>query len=146
MMKNIKMLALAILAVLSLVLLAGCGASSNTPAPAPAAQQKTASSMPNEDPKPIAQDLERKLQDTAAKAKEGKWADAKLIAAEAVKTHDRLTVHITDVKTKETLSKSVKEVNEAVSVSPDQKNAEAKINAALNNLKQVNVQLQGHNH
>lgn len=144
-MKNVKLLSLALIAILSLVLLAGCG-SSNTQAPATtAAQQKAASSMPNEDPKPIAQDLERKLQDTAAKVKEGKWSDAKIIAAEAIKTNDRLVVHITDTKMKDALSKSVKEVSEAVSASPaDQKNAETKIAAALSNLKQTNVQLQGH--
>lgn len=145
-MKKVKIITLTLVALLTLVLIAGCG-SSNSPAPAPAAPQKASNSMPNEDPKPIAQDLERKLQDTAAKAKEGKWADAKIIAAEAIKANDRLVVHITDTQMKDALIKSVKEANEAVSASPaDQKNAEAKINTALNNLKQANGQLQGHSH
>lgn len=143
-MKKVKMFLLALIAILTLALLAGCGSSNNS-APAPAAPQKASNSMPNEDPKPIAQDLERKLQDTAAKVKEGKWADSKIIAAEAVKTSDRLVLHITDTRMKDALSKSVKEVNDAVSASPtDQKNAEAKINSALNNLKQANSQIQSH--
>ena len=146
-MKNVKLLSLALIAILSLVLQAGCGSASTQAPAAPAAQQKAAGSMPNEDPKPIAQDLERKLQDTAAKVKEGKWSEAKIIVAEAIKTNDRLVVHITDTKLKDALSKSVKEVSEAVSASPaDRKSTEAKIDAALNNLKQANVQLQSHSH
>jgi hypothetical protein len=96
---------------------------------------------------PIAQDLERKLKDTGTMVKEAKWAEAKIIAAEALKTSDRLNVHVTEARIKDSLKKSVNDVNEAVKASPaDQKSAEAKIAAALETLKQATVQLQGHQH
>lgn len=145
-MRNKKLILVALIVLLVMFLAAGCGSSSNqSAAPAPAAPAKSA--MPNEDPKPIAQDLERKLKDTGLKVQEGKWGEAKIIAAEMIKTNDRLIVHITDAKMKELLQKSVKEASDAVNISPaNQKNAESKILVALEALKQANAQLQNHTH
>jgi hypothetical protein len=148
-MRNKKLILLSLVAMLVLAVATGCGSSDKqaSKSATPAATAKSASSMPNEDPQPIAQDLERKLKDTASMVKEGKWAEAKLIAVEALKTNDRLIVHVTDARMKDTLKKSVTDANGAVNASPaDQKSAEAKIAAALDALKQASVQLQGHNH
>lgn len=147
-MRNKKLILLSLVAILVLAVTTGCGSSDKQASKsAPATTAKSASSMPNEDTQPIAQDLERKLKDTASMVKEGKWAEAKLIAAEAVKTNDRLIVHVTNARMKDSLKKSVTDVNGAVNASPvDQKTAEAKIATALDTLKQASVQLQGHNH
>ena len=146
-MKNKKMILLSVVAILVLAVATGCGSSDNPAKSAPSTAAKPASSMPNEDPKPIAQDLERKLKDTATMIKEDKWAEAKVIAAEALKANDRLIVHVTDARMKDSLKKSVSDVNEAVKASPaDQKSADDKVSIALEALKQANVQLQGHNH
>lgn len=147
-MKNKKLIMLSLAALLIMSLVAGCGSNEKQANKAAApATAKSASSMPNEDPMPIVQDLERKMKDTGAMAKEGKWAEAKLIAAEALKTNDRLTVHVTDARLKDSLKKSVSEVNAAVTASPvDQKAAETKVLAALELIKQASVQMQGHQH
>jgi hypothetical protein len=147
-MRNKKLILLSLVAILVLAVATGCGSSDNQAAKlAPATTAKPATSMPNEDPMPIAQDLERKLKDTGTMVKEAKWAEAKIIAAEALKTSDRLNVHVTDARIKDSLKKSVNDVNEAVKASPaDQKSAEAKIATALETLKQATVQLQGHQH
>lgn len=147
-MRNKKLILLSVVAILVLAVATGCGASDNQAAKSGASTAvKPASSMPNEDPKPIAQDLERKLKDTATMIKEGKWSEAKLVAAEALKTNDRLIVHVTDARMKDSLNKSVKDVFEAVKVSPtDQKAGEAKVSIALDALKKATVQLQEHNH
>ena len=146
-MLNKKLILLSVIALLILGLATGCGSSEKAAAPAPSAPAKTPSGMPNEDPMPIAQDLERKLNDTVAKIKEGKIGEAKIIMVEAVKTKDRLSVHITDTRTKDTLNSTVKEANEAVNASPaDAKSTEAKIGSAVTVLKQAMVQLQGHKH
>ena len=147
-MQNKKLILLSLVALLVMSVAAGCGSSSKqeTKTP-PTTAAKTATSMPNEDPLPIAQDLERKLKDTGKMVKEGKWTEAKIIMAEALKTHERLTVHITDAMMKESLKKSVSDVNSAVSTSPtDQKAAEAKVIAALEMVNKASVQLQGHQH
>lgn len=148
-MRNKKLILVSMVAILVLSIAAGCSSSSEkqTKVAAPAAASKSAAAMPNEDPMPIAQDLERKLKDTATMAKESKWPEARIIAAEAVKTNDRLIVHITDTRLRDALRKSVNDVNEAVKASPaDAKNTEAKIAIALENVKQAGVQLQGHKH
>ncbi|KYZ74895.1 hypothetical protein AXX12_15040 [Anaerosporomusa subterranea] len=147
-MRNKKLILLSLVAILVLAVATGCGSSDKqTSKSAPSTAAKSASSMPKEDVQPIAQDLERKLKDTGTMVKEGKWAEAKLIAAEALKTNDRLIVHVTDARMKDSLQKSVTDVNGAVNASlADQKSAEAKIATALEALKQVSVQLQGHNH
>ena len=146
-MRNKKLIVLSLVALFIMVLVTGCGSSDNQAAKsAPATAAKPASSMPNEDPMPIAQDLERKLKDTGTMVKEGKWAEAKIIAAEALKTNDRLIVHVTDARMKDSLKTSVNDVNEAVKTSADQKSAEAKVSTALEALKQAKVQLQGHKH
>lgn len=147
-MRNKKILLLSLVAILLLVVTTGCGSGDNQAAkPAPATTAKPASSMPNEDPGPIAQDLERKLKDTGTMINENKWAEAKLIVSEALKTTDRLSVHITDPRMKEQLRKSIQAVDAAVKASPaDQKSAAAAVSAALEAVRQAAVQLQGHKH
>ncbi|MDF2501866.1 MAG: hypothetical protein K0Q77_2580 [Anaerosporomusa subterranea] len=147
-MRNKKMILLSLVAILVLAVATGCGSSEKQVSKsAPSTAAKSTSSMPKEDVQPIAQDLERKLKDTGTMVKEGKWAEAKLIAAEALKTNDRLIVHVTDARMKDSLQKSVTDVNGAINASPaDQKSTEAKIATALEVLKQVSVHLQGHNH
>lgn len=147
-MKNKKLILLSMVALLSLTVATGCGSSEKqATTPATSAAAKSAASMPNEDPGPIAKDLERKLKDTLTMVKEKKLAEAKVIMAEALRTHDRLTVHITDARVKENLKKSIIDVNEAVKASPaDQKGTEAKIAAAFEAIKQANDQLEGHKH
>ncbi|EGO64832.1 hypothetical protein [Acetonema longum] len=102
-------------------------------------------SMPNEDPLPIAQDLERKLKDTGAIARAGQWANAKLVAAAALKTRDRLLVHITDTRLNQELQQSVQEAHDAVLAS-DKTAVEAKVAAALQVLAEAKAQLQNHTH
>lgn len=146
-MRNKKMIVLVFILLLTLGLAAGCGSSEKQAAPAPAAPAKTASSMPNEDPVPIAQDLERKLKDTSARLQEGKPGDAKLIMAEAVKTQERLIVHVTNAKTKEALAGAVKGANAALTASPaDTKAAETNLATAQSVLKQAITELQSHKH
>ena len=147
-MRNKKLILLSLVALLVMAVAAGCGSSSKQETKtAPAVTAKPATSMPNEDPMPIAQDLERKLKDTGTMVKEGKWAEAKIITAEALKTHDRLTVHITDPRMKDSLKQSISDVSSAVSASPaDQKAVEAKIAAALETVKQASGQLKDHKH
>lgn len=147
-MRNKKIFLLSLVATLLLVATTGCGSGDNQAAkPAPATTAKTASSMPNEDPVPITQDLERKLKDTGTMINENKWAESKLIVSEALKTTDRLSVHITDPRMKEQLMKSVQAVDAAVKASPaDQKSAAAAVSTALEAVKQAAIQLQGHKH
>lgn len=149
MIRNKKLILIAVVSLFVLALAAGCGSNDKQASQAApnTAAKSAATSMPNEDPAPIAQDLERKLKDTGTMVKEGKWAEAKIIAAEALKTNDRLIVHVTDARMKDSLKKSVADVSGAVSASPaDQKNADAKIAAALEAVKQASAQLQGHKH
>lgn len=148
MMRNKKRILLFLVALMVTGLAAGCGAGNKQAAPnAPPAAAKPAASMPNEDPTPIAQDLERKLKDTGAMVTAGKWAEAKLIAAEALKTNDRLLVHVTDARMKEHLRQSINDANAAVNASPaDQKSAAAKVTAALEAVQQASLQLRGHQH
>lgn len=147
-MRNKKFILLSMVALFMLVVVSGCGSNEKQPAKTAAPTNASAAhSMPKEDVNPIMQDLERKLKDTASMVKDGKWAEAKLIAAEAMKTNDRLSVHIADVETRDSLKKSVTDVIGAVNASPaDQKSAETKITVALDVLKQAVAQLQGHNH
>ena len=147
-MKNKKLILVSLVAILVLSVVTGCGSSGKqATTTAPATTAKPTSSMPNEDPTPIVQDLERKLKDIGTMVKEGKWAEAKVITGEAMKTNDRLIVHVTDAQLKDSLKKSVADVNGAVSVSPaDQKAAEAKVIAAIGVVKQAGAQLQGHKH
>ncbi|MDU4962450.1 MAG: hypothetical protein E6X17_17480 [Sporomusaceae bacterium] len=145
-MSNKKTVIFSLALILLLTIVSGCG-SSGDQAAKPQPSQQAASSMPNEDPLPIVADLTRKLNDTAAMVKAEKLPEAKTIAAGALKTHERLTVHITDAKLKTTLAASVKAVSEAVNADPvSRPAAEARLAEALAAVKQAGEVLKDHQH
>ena len=152
-MKRSTLTVLALLLILSLAVVAGCGSSDGKSQQA-AQPQKTQDahsghSMPSGDPMPMMKDMDKNLQDMMKQVKAGQMMDAQKSAGQIAALADKVMPHMNDAASKASMQKATSELRDSVSgAKVDQTVVEAKMKAMQDAMAQSmkNLQAGAHNH
>lgn len=146
-MKKIKLLMIISAITVTTIAFAGCGKSDTTTPVQNSAPAAANFVMPNEDPSVFIKDMNQTITNIKEQTKLNKLEDAKRAAAELIVLNEKLSVHITEAKTKEELQQGVSAIRDEVQKpSPSQSAIEKSLQVVTNVLNQTSNQMKNHKH
>ncbi|MEM5769823.1 MAG: hypothetical protein AAGU23_11455 [Bacillota bacterium] len=127
---------------------AGCGASQTaTPAQNAVSSGQTAANMPKEDPNVFIKEMRQTLATITEQSKLNKLGDAKKATSDLASLQEKLAVHITDAKQRDSLRQGITDLQaEVQKPSPSQASIDKQVEIVKSQLNNLSGQMQSHKH